>query len=233
MADLPGTTRASLKVRATRVTARLVVAQAVVVFAAAGTLGFWQGWAYCGLQLTSMTAINAYLLRHDPALMERRLVIVESSETGRLQRVVIAVMRLVGLAMLVVAGLDHRFGWSSVPPAIVAAGCIVSTAGAALIFRVFRENTYTSSVIEVGAEQTVVATGPYRRVRHPMYAGTLLIGLATPLVLGSYVAELCLPPSFALLVMRILAEERFLSARLIGYDAYLRVTRWRLIPGVW
>ena len=131
------------------------------------------------------------------------------------------------------AGLDRRFGWSSVSPWIVATACAVFVAGACVVFVVFRANTFTSSIIEVDARQTVIATGPYRVLRHPMYAGALLMGVATPLALGSYWAELLVPPAFALLVVRLLAEERFLSERLEGYKEYLHATRARLIPGVW
>ena len=97
----------------------------------------------------------------------------------------------------------------------------------------WHENSYTSSIVEVEAGQTVVATGPYRVVRHPMYAGTLLMGLATPLLLGSYWAELLLVPGCALLIVRLLAEERLLAERLPGYLAYMNTARSRLIPGVW
>lgn len=225
--------RGSLYTRMARVTAALLVGQGVAVFAAAGTLRYAQGWVYWWLQAVSMTATNLYLIRKHPALMERRLAVEEVGETEPVQRRVIMLLRVVMLAMLVAAGLDHRYGWTAVPTAVFVAGCVLFCAGAAVVFRVFTANAYTSSVIEVAAEQTVVVTGPYRFVRHPMYAGVLLMGLATPLVLGSYLAELFIVPAFGLLVVRILAEERFLAERLGGYTEYLKATRARLIPGVW
>ncbi len=214
-------------------TAVLVIVQGVVLFATAWTFSYAQAWIYLGLQLVSMTATNAYLLKHDPVLLERRLTIEESGESDRLQRRVIALMKVMMLALLVIAGLDHRLSWSRVHPVVVVAGAILFAAGAALVFAVFRANTFTSSVIELMPQQTVVATGPYRLVRHPMYFGALLTGLAAPLVLGSYMAELLVPPTFVLLVVRIFGEERFLSARLRGYGQYVQATPRRLIPGVW
>jgi protein-S-isoprenylcysteine O-methyltransferase Ste14 len=223
----------SLRARVALITTKFLAALAVVLFVSAGTLRFWQAWVYLGLQLAGMAATNLYLLKKDPALLERRLTLDQHGEKEKVQKLVMALFRLFGLATLVVAGLDRRFGWSAVPPAVVAAACAVFAAGTLVVFAVFHENSYTSSIIEVDAGQTVVATGPYRVVRHPMYAGTLLMGLATPLVLGSYWAELLLLPGCVLLSVRLLAEERFLSERLQGYREYLSTTRSRLIPGVW
>jgi protein-S-isoprenylcysteine O-methyltransferase Ste14 len=223
----------SLKTRIMLNETKFLLVLAVVLFGSAGTWRFWQAWVYLGLQLVGMTATNLYLLEKDPALLERRLTLDESGEKERAQKLVIALSRPLGAATLIVAGVDRRLGWSAVPPAMVAAACAAFATGTILVFLVFRENSYTSSIIEVDALQTVVATGPYRVVRHPMYAGALLMGLATPLSLGSYWAEILLPPAFALLVVRLLAEERFLSERLRGYNEYTTKTRSRLIPGVW
>jgi protein-S-isoprenylcysteine O-methyltransferase Ste14 len=206
---------------------------AALLFLSAGSLRFWQAWVYLGLHFTWLKVAGVYFRRKDPALVERRLVQDEQGEKEPVQKTVITLLRVLGAATLVVAGLDRRFGWSAVPPAMVGAGCALFAAGCALIFVVFLENTHTSSIIEVAAGQTVVATGPYRRLRHPMYTGTLLMGLGTPLVLGSYWMALFLPLGWALLVVRILAEERLLSARLPGYAEYMGKTRSRLIPGVW
>jgi protein-S-isoprenylcysteine O-methyltransferase Ste14 len=223
----------SLSARITINTTKFLAVLAVVLFASAGTLRYWQAWLYLGLQLTSMTATNLYLLKKDPALLERRLVLDEHGEKEKLQRAVMGLFRLFGLATLIVAGLDRRFGWSAIPPALLAAACAVFTAGVLVVVSVFRENSYTSSIIDVDARQAVVTTGPYLVVRHPMYVGTLLMGLATPLVLGSFWAEILFPVGCVLLVVRILAEEGFLAERLQGYKDYMRKTRHRLIPGVW
>jgi protein-S-isoprenylcysteine O-methyltransferase Ste14 len=226
-----------MKARVALNSTKFLLVLAVVLFASAGTLRFWQVWVYLGLQLAGIAATSLYLLKKDPALLERRLTLDERGEKEKVQRIVMALFRLFGLAMLIAAGLDRRFGWSSVPHAVVAMASIVFAAGTLVVFSVFRENSYTSSIIEgiieVDPRQTVVATGPYRVLRHPMYAGTLLMGLATPLVLGSYWAELFLLPGCALLVVRLLAEERLLAEQLQGYKEYMNTTRSRLVPGVW
>jgi protein-S-isoprenylcysteine O-methyltransferase Ste14 len=226
--------RANLGRHAARVTLFLVAIQAVALFASAGTVSYWQAWLYLALQGVSMTATNLYLFERDPALLERRLTSESTGETERVQRVVMALLRPLTLGILVVAGLAQRFAWpAAVPPAVVVAGALVYCIGAGVVFRVFQANTFTSSVIEVAPEQTVVTTGPYRIVRHPMYLGVVVMGLATPLVLGNYLAELFIPPMFVLLVLRILAEERFLAAHLAGYRDYTESTSSRLVPGIW
>jgi protein-S-isoprenylcysteine O-methyltransferase Ste14 len=124
-------------------------------------------------------------------------------------------------------------GLSHVGPALLVAAFVGVCAGILVVFLALRENTYSSTVIEVDAGQSVVATGPYRLVRHPMYAGFLLMGAATPLALGSYWAGALIAPLVPLGVMRLLGEERFLREHLPGYDAYMGKTPYRLIPGVW
>jgi protein-S-isoprenylcysteine O-methyltransferase Ste14 len=176
----------SLATRTTLNTAKFLAILAVVLFVSAGTLRFWQAWLFLALNLVWLAIAGAYFLRRDPALVERRLVQDEKGEKETVQKIIMAITRVLGAAMLLVAGLDRRHGWSNAPPAVVAAAAIVLAAGTALVFAVFRANTYTSSIIEVEPHQTVVATGPYRALRHPFYAGFLLMGLATPLVLGSY-----------------------------------------------
>jgi protein-S-isoprenylcysteine O-methyltransferase Ste14 len=157
----------------------------------------------------------------------------EEGETERVHKVFFALVVSLGLAMLVVAGLDRRFGWSAVPLPVVLGACALLFAGGMIIYRVFRENTYCASVIELRERQTVVRTGPYRLVRHPMYTGVLLGTAAMPLALGSYFAALFILPIGLTFVVRILAEERFLRGGLPGYAEYMRETRRRLVPGVW
>lgn len=227
------TSERSLESRSAQSMVVVMGVQAVALFVASGTLHYWQAWLYLGLQLASMTAINRYLLHHDRPLLRRRLAAEEKGESERVQRMFFALLRPLGVALLVVAGLDRRFGWSSVPPVVVAAAAVTLAAGTLIIFFTFRENSHASSVIEVDNGQPVVTTGPYRFVRHPMYSGALLGIVATPLTLGSFWAELLVPPAFALFVVRLLAEERYLAERLPGYVEYLKKTRARLVPGVW
>lgn len=224
---------ASLGSRLWRSTARELGIQTLVLLSAAGTLAYWQAWTTMGLRLVPVVVTNLYLVRKDQALLERRLAIEEEGEKEGVHKLFFALIRLFGLAMFCVAGFDRRYGWSAVPLPVVLAGCLGVAAGGFVIFRVFRENTYCSSVVELREGQTVVATGPYRLVRHPMYSGALLGIAAMPLALGSYAAAMFVLPLCAVFVMRIQAEEKFLSVELPGYAAYMRATRRRLVPGVW
>jgi protein-S-isoprenylcysteine O-methyltransferase Ste14 len=117
--------------------------------------------------------------------------------------------------------------------AAVVAGDVLIALGFLIVFLVFKENTFTSSVIEVAAEQRVVATGPYAVVRHPMYVGGLVVVAGLPLALGSWVGLVAFPPFAAIIPWRLLDEERFLVSNLVGYSAYREKTRYRLIPHVW
>jgi protein-S-isoprenylcysteine O-methyltransferase Ste14 len=180
-----------------------------------------------------MTATNLYLLEKDPALVERRLAQGERGEPETGQRLIVRLMGTLFLAMFVVAGLDRRMALSHVPTALLVVAYALVGAGMLVVFLALRENTYSSSVIEVEPGQTVVVTGPYGLARHPMYAGFLLMGAATPFALGSYWAGALVVPLVPLGVMRLLAEERLLCERLPGYEAYMERTPYRLVPGVW
>jgi protein-S-isoprenylcysteine O-methyltransferase Ste14 len=224
---------ASLETRLWRSNVRQFGLQTIVLLAAAGTLRYWEAWTVLALQLVPVAVANVYLIRHDRELLRRRLAIEEEGEKETVHKVFFALLRLLALALFVVAGLDRRFGWSHVPLPVVLGACAALTAGQFLIYRVFRENTYCSSVVELREHQTVVSTGPYRLLRHPMYSAVLLGASAMPLALGSYVAAVSIVPLVALLVVRIRAEERFLSSALPGYAEYTKTTPNRLVPGVW
>jgi protein-S-isoprenylcysteine O-methyltransferase Ste14 len=223
----------SLESKVVRISVILILVQVVVLFGAAGTLRYWQGWLYLGVQIASTVPTNVYLLRKAPDVLRRRFAGEEKGETERVHKLFQTLVRLLALAMLVVAGLDRRFGWSAVPSAVVAIANLASAASLFLLFLTFRENAYCSSIIEIGSGQTVVGSGPYRFVRHPMYSAALLGTAALPLSLGSFSAAIFLPIAGGLFVMRILAEERFLSGNLPGYTTYMGKTKRRLVPGLW
>ncbi len=219
-----------------RVTLQSVVPQlvlAAILCAAAGTPSYWQAWAWIGVQIAGMTATNVYFLARDRAFLESRLGLLAGKEKDPVQRRVMARMGLVALGLVVVAGLDRRLGWSHVPALLSVAACAAMAAGTLGIFLTFLVNRHGSSTIEVRERQQVVTTGPYRVARHPMYTSFLLMGLATPVALGSWWAATLLVPLVALLVVRLLAEERLLEAQLPGYAEYMRTTRTRLVPGIW
>jgi protein-S-isoprenylcysteine O-methyltransferase Ste14 len=211
----------------------LGLAVAAALFLPAGTVRWWRAWVWMGVFFAAALAITLHFLQQDPELIRRRLAAGPVAEARRVQRVIQWFASGCFLAVFVLAGLDRRLGWSSVPAAVSVAADGIVAAGFAVVFLVFRENSHASAVVEVSAGQRVVSTGPYRHVRHPMYSGALLLLLATPPALGSLAA---LPAVLALavvIVARLLDEERLLSRELPGYDAYRRAVRRRLVPGVW
>jgi protein-S-isoprenylcysteine O-methyltransferase Ste14 len=135
--------------------------------------------------------------------------------------------------MAVMAGFDHRWHWSDVPLTVVIIADVAFVLAFALIFVVFRENTYTSGVIEIAEGQQVISSGPYAIVRHPMYTGGIVFMLAAPLMLGSWWALIPAVVVCAGIVVRLLDEERFLATNLPGYADYRQRVHWRLVPGIW
>ncbi len=213
--------------------ARLQVILMLLIFAPAGTLRFWQGWLFSMVFLASVVLLTFYFLKRDPHLIENRMMAGPAAEQQRSQKIIQAFTGTLAAVLVIVPGLDHRFHWSSVPAPIVILANALVILGFLIIFRVFEENSFAASTIKVEAEQRVISTGPYRLVRHPMYAGGALLLLATPLALGSLWG---LPVAVAIslaIVVRLLDEERYLSVNLRGYDAYRREVRHRLIPMVW
>ena len=219
--------------RSTRSLLRGVVLQGLALFGTAGTFAYWQAWIYLLFGFLSSLATNVYLLRHDPALLQRRLAMEEVGETHPEQKRFMLLLVLFGLVLFAICGLDQRFGWTRVPLAVEALGFGLLSVGTWLVFLTFRANTFGASVVTVEAEQRVIASGPYARVRHPMYTGMLLGTLATPLCLGSYLGELLFLPLCAVFVARLRAEESFLRGALPDYGDYLERVRYRLIPKLW
>jgi protein-S-isoprenylcysteine O-methyltransferase Ste14 len=136
------------------------------------------------------------------------------------------------VGVLVVPSFDHRFGWSSVPLYAIIAGDVLTALCFYITFLVYKENPFTSATVEIAPDQKVISTGPYAIVRHPMYAGGLLVFLGTPLALGSYWGLLASGAALPALIGRLLDEEKFLKESLPGYADYCREIRWRLIPGI-
>ena len=135
--------------------------------------------------------------------------------------------------MIVFPSVDHRFAWSAVPPYIAVAGDVLVALGLLIVFFVFKENTFTSAIIEVGTEQKVISTGPYALVRHPMYIGGLVMLLGVPLALGSWWGLFTIIPITIVIVWRLLDEEKFLIKTLSDYSEYRNKVRYRLVPFIW
>jgi len=223
----------NLEAKAWLALAVLTVVMALLLFVPAGTLHYWQAWAYLAIfaGVSALTTLD--LIRKDPALLERRMRGGPTAEKQPTQKVIMLGMSIGFIALLVVPALDHRFGWSAVPLGGAVTGDVLVSLGFYLIFLVYRENTFTSATIEVAENQKVISTGPYARVRHPMYASAILYLLGTPLALGSYWGLAPVVAMMPFLVWRLLAEERFLARNLAGYTDYQKRVHHRLVPFVW
>lgn len=223
----------TLSTRVWRNSLRAVLLLGVLLFACAWTWRYWQAWVYVGIYGIAVCINTAYFLKRDPALLQRRLLAGPGAETTPAQRVIQAVAGFCLLGIFVLAGLDHRWGWSGVPASIVLAGDGLMVLGLLLVFATFRHNSYAASTVEVVPKQAVAAGGPYAWVRHPMYLGSGVAFLATPAALGSAWAWLAAVSAVLTLALRLLDEEQLLKQQLPGYAAYCMRVRFRLVPLVW
>ena len=220
--------------RIVRATVGGTVAFLAIIFIPAGTVDYWQGWAFAGTLMVSSLLVTIYMALNDRELLESRLRTGPTAEKTSAQKVITAVGFVVFVAALVIIVLDHRLGWSPRVPAYLSiSGDALAVLGILIYFLVVRENRYAASTIEVVEGQTVISTGPYAIVRHPMYAGAILVFLGTPLALGSWWGLLFTPLFIGWFAWRLLDEERFLRMKLRGYDAYMRMAPYRLVPYVW
>lgn len=170
-------------------------------------------------------------MKRDPELIERRSKVEEKEKEQKIFQTISGVLFFIGLLMI--PGLDHRYSWSSVSIRVVVFSDIIVLLGFLFVFFVFKENTYTSAIIEVTENQKVISTGPYAIVRHPMYTGAMMIILFTPLALGSWwglIPAICIS---IFVVLRLLNEEKVLLKELQGYEDYCQKTRYHLIPFIW
>jgi protein-S-isoprenylcysteine O-methyltransferase Ste14 len=213
--------------------ASLILLLAIALFAPAWTFRFWQALLYLFLFASSSAAITLYLWKRDQALLSRRISAGPIAEKTRAQQIIQLFASIAFLAILVVPSLDHRFSWSHVPLWIVLAGDLLVVLGFYMVFKVFCVNTFTSATVEVNERQTVISIGPYAFVRHPMYSGALIMLLGTPLALASWWGLFAFVLMFAVIVIRLLDEEKFLLANLPGYAEYVARVRYRLMPSVW
>jgi protein-S-isoprenylcysteine O-methyltransferase Ste14 len=211
----------------------LLIVMAALLFVAAGTLRYWQAWTFLAVYFAWSLAITLYLMKQDPKLLERRMRGGPWAETEPVQKIIMAFVSLGFIGLIVVPALDHRFGWSHIAAYAALAGDGLVAIGWLAILFVFKVNSFTSATIELAPDQTVISTGPYALVRHPMYSGALVMLVGIPIALGSWWGVLVITTILPVLIWRLLDEEKFLAKNLPGYVAYQNVVRCRLIPGVW
>jgi protein-S-isoprenylcysteine O-methyltransferase Ste14 len=210
-----------------------IAALTALVFLPAWTLNYWQGWAFIAVFAAATVVITVYLARHDPKLLERRMNAGPQAEKEPTQKVIVTLIFLLFAALPVFSALDWRFRWSPVALWVAIVGDILIALGYLFIFLVLRENSYTAATIQIAEEQTVISTGPYAIVRHPMYAGSLIMLAGIPLALGSWRGLFLVLLIVPLLAWRLLDEEKFLHKNLPGYAEYTQKVRYRLVPLIW
>jgi protein-S-isoprenylcysteine O-methyltransferase Ste14 len=210
-----------------------VIVMALLLFVPAGTLALWRAWLFLAVFIACTLAIGIYFVRHDPALVARRMQAGPAAEQEPAQRMAMTLVSAGFLLMLLLPGFDRRWHWSEVPAWLSILADVGIVASFVVFFCVMRENSFAAATVRVESGQTVVSTGLYGLVRHPMYMGTLPLMLAIPLALGSWWTLLLVIPLVAALVWRLLDEERVLRRDLPGYAEYCRHVRYRLVPGIW
>ena len=209
--------------------------QAVLLLGVAGDWTWPQGWTYLGEVLVLSSATTIGLMKSDPELLKARLSSPLKSNQRPVDRAIMAAFFVAYIAWFVLIGLDHRFLWTGTPLAVQILGAALIGAGMVLVWETFRANTFATTQVRVQAEraQTVIDSGPYRYVRHPMYAGMVLFVIGTALMLGSLWGLAATPLLFVMLGLRIRGEEQVLKQDLAGYADYMTRTPWRIVPGVW
>jgi protein-S-isoprenylcysteine O-methyltransferase Ste14 len=207
---------------------------ALALFVPPGTAAWPAGWAYLLLFAVSSIAMTLWLLRHNPGLLEERIGFRPGQQTW--DKLFIIALYVVFLVWLVLMPLDAvRFHWSRMPAWLQMVGAIVLLFSFYVFYLTFRENPFLSAAVRIQADrgQKVVSTGPYRYVRHPMYAGGFLYFLGTALLLGSWVGVLFVPIFAGMIAVRASFEERMLREQLEGYEAYTAKVKYRFIPHLW
>jgi len=220
-------------VRATTSSVYGLAVLCLILFLPAGTLNYWQAWAFTATFVAVTIFPSIYLARTNPAALQRRMHGGPLAEGRALQKVVITGAFLALFAMVVFSAYDHRMGWSSVPAWVSVLGDVLVATGLGIAMLVVIQNSYAGATVTVETGQTVASSGVYKFVRHPMYVGNLIMMIGIPLALGSYWGLLFVIPGQAAIVFRILDEEKLLTQQLAGYPEYTQRVRDRLVPYVW
>ena len=202
----------------------------ILLFVPAGSFGFWQGWLLMGILFVPMFVAGLIMMKRSPDLLRKRL---SAKEEQSEQKTVLLLSGFMFIAAFVVAGLNFRFGWLTLPNWIPILFAVVFLLAYALYAEVMHENAYLSRTVEVQENQQVVDTGLYGIVRHPMYMTTLLLFLSMPLVLGSVISFLIMLLYLPIITKRMRNEEQVLAEGLPGYAEYMKKVKYRVIPFIW
>jgi protein-S-isoprenylcysteine O-methyltransferase Ste14 len=211
----------------------MTLAQAGLIKIVSGTWDYWQAWAYLAAFSGSSLIITVYLAVKDPALLARRMRAGPNAETERTQQILQLPATFLFIALIAIPALDRRRHWSHLPDWLCLGGDGLIVLGFFLIFLVFRVNSFAASTVKVMEGQTTISTGPYGLVRHPMYSGAVVLLIGVPIALGSWWGLITIPPLVAVIVWRLLDEERLLIDKLPGYPEYRARVTHRLIPYLW
>ncbi len=209
-----------------------IAALLAFTFIPAGTLNYWQGWLYVATWIIASSAYTAYVAKHDPALLKRRTEAGVRYEKEHAQKIIILFLYVAFILLLTLPPLDFRFGWSSMPWYASVMGDVFIAVSFYIFYLVSRVNSYAAANVRVEEGQRVISSGVYGIVRHPMYAGALVLVVGTPVALGSWWSLLLVPLFVPILYFRITNEETVLKRDLRGYEEYTHKVRYRLIPGI-
>lgn len=214
-------------------TLRVLLMLGMLLFLPAGTLHYWQAWMYWAIYAAALCFNTAYFLARDPSLIARRLHAGPTAETSPSQRRIQAMTAICLLLMFVLAGLQRRYSWPSLPAmaSVIAAGVFVLSL--AIVFVVFKQNSFAGSTVNVEHGQTIATRGLYGVVRHPMYSASAITFLVTPVALGATWSWIGAVSATVAMMLRLRDEERQLQQGLPGYADYCRAVRFRLFPGLW
>ena len=210
-----------------------IIAVAALLFIPAWTVNYWQAWVFLVVLSISVFSITLYLAKNDPNLLERRVNAGSMAEKEKSQKIIQFAAQIAFILVLVIPAIDHHFAWSLVPTYLSLFGNVLVVIGLLIVFYVFKENTFTSAIIEVNTRQKVIATGPYAIVRHPMYIGAIIMLLGIPLALGSFWGEIAVILISLVIIWRLLDEEKYLETNLPGYKEYKNKVKYRLVPFIW
>jgi protein-S-isoprenylcysteine O-methyltransferase Ste14 len=210
-----------------------LVAFGVILFLPARTLNYWQAWVFIAVFTVATIVPTIYLYRTNPAALQRRMHAGPRAETRPAQKIIITASFVDIFVMMAFSAFDHRMGWSVVPAWVSLLGNVLVVAGLGIAMVVIAQNGYAASTVRVETGQQVVSGGVYKFIRHPMYVGSLIMMFGMPLALGSYWGLLFVIPGVAVIVFRILDEEKLLTEELAGYREYAQRVRYRLMPNVW